>query len=61
MRAYSKAILAGLAGAISYAIPVVDNGLAPSEALGILLAGLTSAGIVAVVPNAGFKRVPPAQ
>ena len=31
----------GPAAALAYAIPVVDDGLVPSEALGIVLAGLT--------------------
>lgn len=51
MRPYAKAILAGLAAAISFAIPVVDDGITPSEGLGILLAGLTAGGVVYTVPN----------
>lgn len=51
MKSYAKSIMAGLAAAISFAIPVVDNGITPSEGLGILLAGLTAGGIVWTVPN----------
>lgn len=57
MRDYAKAILAGLASAISFAIPVVDDGLTPSEGLGIVLAGLIGGGVVGVVKNTGFVRV----
>lgn len=48
---YAKAILSGLIAAISFAIPCVDDGLIPSEVLGIVLAGLTGLGIVYAVPN----------
>lgn len=48
---YAKAIIAGLVSAISFAIPVVDDGLIASEVLGIVLAGLVGSGLTAVVPN----------
>ncbi|MGZ4518937.1 MAG: hypothetical protein ACXVXP_00020 [Mycobacteriaceae bacterium] len=51
MKQYAKSILGGLIAALSFAIPVVDNGLTPSEVLGIVLAGLTGLGVVYVVPN----------
>lgn len=53
IKPYAKAILAGAACAISFAIPVVDDGLVASEVLGIVLAGLTGAGVVYRVPNRG--------
>lgn len=40
MKAYAKAIVGALVAAASFAAPVVDDGLAPSEVLGILLAAL---------------------
>lgn len=48
---YAKALLGGLVAALSFAIPVVDDGLIASEVLGILLAGLTGTGLVYAVPN----------
>lgn len=48
---YRKAILAGIVGALSFAVPVVDNGVTASEVLGIILAGLVGAGVVYQVPN----------
>jgi hypothetical protein len=48
---YAKSLLAGAIAAISFAVPVVDDGLVPSEGLGILLAGLLGLGIVYAVPN----------
>lgn len=53
---YAKAVVAGLIAAISFAIPVVDDGLVASELLGIVLAGLVGSGITYAVPN----RRPPA-
>ena len=47
----TNAILAALAAALSFAIPVIDDGLAPSEVLGIALAGLTAGGVVYGVRN----------
>lgn len=40
MRKQAKAITAGLVAALSFAVPVVDDGLVVSEVLGITLAGL---------------------
>lgn len=37
----AKAIVGGLVAGLSFAIPVVDDGLVPSEVLGIALATLT--------------------
>ena len=54
---YAKAVIAGLIAALSFAIPVVDNGLLLSEVLGIVLAGLTGAGFTYAVPNRP-KRTP---
>jgi hypothetical protein len=51
MKQYAKSILSGIIAATSFAIPVVDDGLAPSEVLGIVLAGLIGLGIVYAVPN----------
>lgn len=51
MKSYAKSLLSGVIAACSYAIPVVDDGLAPSEALGIVLAGLVGLGVVYAVPN----------
>ena len=48
---YSKAIVGGLVAAISFAIPVIDDGLIASEVLGILLGGLTGGGVVWRTPN----------
>lgn len=41
MRKQAKAIVAGLVAGLSFAVPVVDDGLVASEALGIALAALT--------------------
>lgn len=51
MNHYAKAIVGGIIAALSFAIPVVDDGLLVSEVLGILLAGLTGTGLVYAVPN----------
>jgi hypothetical protein len=48
---YRKAIAAAAVGALSFAIPVVDDGLTASEALGIILAAIVGSGIVAATPN----------
>lgn len=40
MKGYAKAIVGGLVAALSFAVPVVDDGLAVSEVLGITLAAL---------------------
>ena len=52
---YAKAIVGGIASAIAFAIPVVDDGVLASEALGIALAFLTGAGVVYTVPNGPSK------
>jgi hypothetical protein len=51
IKPYAKSVLAGTISAISFAIPVVDDGLRPSEILGIALAGLIGLGVVYAVPN----------
>lgn len=48
---YAKAIAGGLVASLTAAIPVVDDGLTPSEGLGIALAFIVGTGIVAAVPN----------
>ena len=50
-REQAKAILGGILAALSFAVPVVDDGLLLSEGLGIVLAGLTAYGIVFGVRN----------
>lgn len=50
---YWKAVAAGVASGVAFAIPVVDDGLLPSEVLGIVLAVLTGAGVTWAVPNRG--------
>lgn len=42
MTGYLKAIVAALVAALSYAVPVVDDGLAASEVLGIVLAAVVA-------------------
>ncbi|MEL4357021.1 MULTISPECIES: hypothetical protein [unclassified Luteococcus] len=49
---YAKAILGGLLAAATCAIPLVDDGLTPSEALSILVAALTVLAGVWAIPNA---------
>ena len=51
MKAYAKALLAGLAVGISTAIPLVDDGLLLSEALTIVGAALAAGVLVWRVPN----------
>lgn len=51
MKSIAKAILGGIISAVSFAVPVVDDGLTPSEVLGILLAGLIAFGAVWGVKN----------
>jgi hypothetical protein len=46
-----KSLVGALVAALAFAIPVVDDGVTLSEALGILLAGLTGLGVVYAVPN----------
>lgn len=47
----SKAIAGGLAAGLAFAIPVVDDGLVPSEVLGIALAIIGGLGIVYAAPR----------
>lgn len=54
-----KAIVAGLAAAIAFAIPVVDDGLKPSEGLGIAGAFLTAYIATYFVKNRGPKAPVP--
>lgn len=58
MLSYLKAIVAGVIAAISYAIPVVDDGLKASEVLAIVLAGLVGSGVTYMVPNRSARRTP---
>lgn len=48
---YAKALIGGLAAGVSFAIPVVDDGLVWSEILGIVGAFLAGTGLVYAVPN----------
>lgn len=52
----AKAYVGGAIAALSYAVPVVDDGLAVSEALGVLLAALAGFQGVYWVTN---KAAPP--
>ena len=49
---YAKAIVGAAVAAASAAIPVVDDGVTPSELMIILVAALTAFGAVWAVPNA---------
>lgn len=51
LKPYLKSLVGGLVGGISFAIPVVDDGLIPSEILGIALAALVGLGATYAVPN----------
>ena len=55
MKPYLKAIVGGLTSAISFAIPVVDDGLVASEGLGSALAFLIGLGVTYAVPNLPSK------
>lgn len=48
---YFKAITAALVAGASAAIPLVDDGLTVSEALGVAVAFLTALSVVYAVPN----------
>lgn len=48
---YAKAVAGGIAAALAFAVPVVDDGLAPSEVLGIALAFIGGLGIVYASPR----------
>lgn len=49
---YAKAIVGALVAAASAGIPVIDDGLSPSEVLIIAVAALTAFGAVWAIPNA---------
>lgn len=55
IKPYLKALVGGLTSAISYAIPVVDDGLVASEGLGVVLAFLLGLGATYAVPNLQSK------
>lgn len=48
---YYKAVFGGIGAAVAFAIPVVDDGLLASEWLGVALAFLGGAGLVAAAPR----------
>lgn len=48
---YAKAFAAGLAGALVVLVPVIDDGLTPSECLWAAVAFLANLGITYAVPN----------
>lgn len=48
---YAKAVVGAVVAGASAAIPLVDDGLAASEALGVLVATLTAFGAVWATPN----------
>ena len=49
---YAKALAAGIVAACSFAIPIVNDGVTTSEALGIVVAFFAGLGIVYQVRNA---------
>ena len=53
-----NAVLAGIAGALAVAGPLVDDGLSPSEIVAVTLAFLASGGFAATPPKSGL---PPAE
>lgn len=55
MRKQLKAIVAGVVAALSYAVPVVDDGLVASEGLGIALAALVGWQAVYWTENRGQR------
>ena len=55
IKPYLKSLVSGLTAGISYAIPVVDDGVLPSEGLGIVLAFLVGLGVVYAVPNSTYE------
>jgi len=50
-RKAAKAYVGALVAALSYAVPIVDDGLLPSEAVGIVLAALVGFQAVYWVSN----------
>ena len=55
IKPYLKSLVGGLTAGISFAIPVVDDGVLPSEGLGIALAFIGGLGVVYAVPNSTYK------
>ena len=55
LKPYLKSLVGGLTAGISFAIPVVDDGVLPSEGLGIVLAFLVGLGVVYAVPNSTYE------
>jgi hypothetical protein len=55
LKAAAKAYVAAAIAAGSFLAPVVDDGLAPSEGIGALLAGLVAWQAVYWLPNAERK------
>ena len=55
LKGQAKAVVAGVIGLAAFLAPVVDDGLAPSEALGALVAGLTAYAAVYWTPNKGAE------
>ena len=53
---YYKAIVGALVAALSFAVPIVDDGLVPSEVIGIVLAFLVGLGATYAVPNKDAAR-----
>lgn len=49
-------VLAGVAGALVAAGPLLDDGVVPSDVCAILLAGLTGTGLVSVGSKVKAKR-----
>lgn len=56
MKGQLKAIVAGVIAALSFAIPVVDDGVVPSEVGGILLAGVIAWQSVYWIKNGGVEE-----
>lgn len=55
IKPYLKSLVGGLTSGLSFAIPVVDDGILPSEGLGIALAFIVGLGVVYAVPNSTHK------
>lgn len=54
---YRKALVAAIIAAMSYLIPVVDDGLTTSEILGTIVAGAVAGGVTWGVPNKNYRKV----
>lgn len=48
---WAKALAGGVAAALAFATPIVDDGLVASEILGIAAAFIGGSGLVYLVPN----------